>query len=63
MDKTLLCFGMGYSAEVLAGRLAAEGWRIKGTSQGSEKAEALRKRGFDIRILSTDTPLSDARAY
>jgi nucleoside-diphosphate-sugar epimerase len=29
----LLCFGLGYSARVLAGRVAAAGWRVSGTSR------------------------------
>jgi nucleoside-diphosphate-sugar epimerase len=29
----LLCFGLGYSARVLAGRLAGEGWIVRGTSR------------------------------
>jgi nucleoside-diphosphate-sugar epimerase len=29
----LLCFGLGYSARVLADRLAGEGWTVRGTSR------------------------------
>ncbi len=30
----LLCFGLGYSARVLAARLSAQGWRISATTRG-----------------------------
>ena len=29
----LLCFGLGYSARVLARRLAGDGWMVRGTSR------------------------------
>ncbi len=32
----LLCFGFGFSAKALAGRLAAEGWKISATSRSPE---------------------------
>ena len=41
MPGTLLCFGLGYSAQTLARRLAAQGWEIRGTTRKPEKAEAL----------------------
>jgi nucleoside-diphosphate-sugar epimerase len=31
--RRLLCFGLGYSARALAGRLAAEGWAVGGTTR------------------------------
>src|SRR5437016_766389 len=48
----LLCFGLGYSARVLAGPLIAEGWRVIGTSRsGSPSA------GFDCHRFDREHPL------
>ena len=42
----LLCFGLGYSARALAGRLAADGWIIIGTTRnGNNKARHSRESG------------------
>lgn len=43
----LFCFGLGYSATVIAGRLKAEGWDVSGTSTRPEGVEALRRQGYD----------------
>ena len=37
----LLCFGLGYSARVLAGRLRDGGWRVTGTSRDPSEPECL----------------------
>ena len=42
----LFCFGFGYSALVLARRLAASGWVVTGTCRSAEKAALLREAGF-----------------
>lgn len=42
----LLCFGLGYSAKVLAARLAAQGWRIAGTGRGAESVHAIAALGY-----------------
>ena len=39
---TLLSLGHGYSAQALARRLIAQGWRVIGTTRSPEKAERLR---------------------
>lgn len=39
--RQLLCFGLGYSARVLADRLAGEGWIVRGTSRHSEQPARL----------------------
>jgi nucleoside-diphosphate-sugar epimerase len=43
----LLCFGLGYSARALATRVAAEGWRVSGTSRGSAEAAEYSCDCFD----------------
>ncbi len=42
IDRHLLCFGLGYTARALAGRLADSGWRITGTSRNSEEPDCHR---------------------
>ncbi len=46
MNK-LFCFGLGYSARVLAARLAAAGWRIAGTSRSRDGATRIAEAGYD----------------
>ena len=59
MTGTLLCFGLGYSAEVLAARLAARGWTVRGTRR--DEASCARMRGCGYRMLAYDgsAPLPD----
>jgi nucleoside-diphosphate-sugar epimerase len=38
--RRLLCFGLGYSARVLAGRLIGEGWAVRGTARNPEVGAA-----------------------
>jgi hypothetical protein len=55
---TLFCFGLGYSAGFLARDLAAEGWRIAGTSRdGAAGAD-----GFPVRRFTRGAPLADPAA-
>ena len=41
----LLCLGLGYSARVLAGRMAGAGWRVSGTSRNPAHERHPRVRG------------------
>lgn len=52
MGKTpvLLSFGHGYSAQALARRLLAKGWRVIGTTRSGEKAEAIRTTGAEAVV-------------
>jgi nucleoside-diphosphate-sugar epimerase len=43
----LLCFGLGYSARVLAHRLAGEGWSVRGTAREPDQASGPRLLRFD----------------
>jgi dTDP-4-dehydrorhamnose reductase len=45
----LFCFGLGYSAETLAKRLASKGWEITGTARDPTNIERLRRQGYEIR--------------
>ena len=44
----LFAFGLGFSAEALAARLAGEGWEIAGTSRDAANIERLRGEGYDV---------------
>jgi hypothetical protein len=44
----LFCFGLGFSAETLARRLAAKGWSIAGTARDPANIERLRDQGYEI---------------
>ncbi len=49
-SPVLLSFGHGYSAQVLARRLMAQGWQVIGTTRSEEKAEAIRATGAEAMI-------------
>ena len=57
VTPTLLCFGLGYSAEVLALRLLARGWRIVGTSRNPGKRQLLEAKGFTAYPFDRATKL------
>ena len=53
-DKSIFCFGFGYTAHHLADHLAPLGWRIIGTTRSEDKAAAMVARGLDARIWQGD---------
>jgi nucleoside-diphosphate-sugar epimerase len=53
----LLFFGLGFSARVLAARLAAEGWTITATSRSDEGAQAIRAMGYRALVFDGAKPL------
>lgn len=57
--STLFCFGLGFSARVLAAELRREGWGIIGTSRSLEKAANLAAAGYDAHVFDGMSPLSD----
>lgn len=44
--NNLFCFGLGYSAGVVASRLGPRGWRITGTSTREDGASRIAARGY-----------------
>jgi nucleoside-diphosphate-sugar epimerase len=44
----LFCFGLGYSAEALAKRLAAKGWSIAGTVRNVGNIKRLRMQDYEV---------------
>jgi nucleoside-diphosphate-sugar epimerase len=44
----LFAFGLGFSAQALADRLAAQGWRIAGTARDMTNVEGLSAKGYEV---------------
>ncbi len=59
-DPFLFCFGLGYSATVLAHRLCAEGWGVAGTSRREDSQP--RGDGMAVFPFARDRPLEAAGA-
>lgn len=57
--NTLFCFGLGFSARVLAAQLKAEGWHVIGTSRTAEKAAGLGALGYEAHVFGGTAPLAD----
>ncbi|AGK56584.1 NAD-dependent epimerase/dehydratase [Hyphomicrobium denitrificans 1NES1] len=47
----LFCFGLGYCAGVLSRRLTAQGWSISGTATTADKAETLKRDGYEAFVF------------
>lgn len=61
MTEKLFCFGLGFSARLVANQLREEGWEIAGTTRSAEKADKLRAEGIEPHIFSDDKPVADIR--
>jgi nucleoside-diphosphate-sugar epimerase len=55
----LFCFGLGYSAETLAARLARKGWEIAGTGRDQANVERLGRQGYAM-VRFAGEPDNDA---
>jgi nucleoside-diphosphate-sugar epimerase len=60
--QKLFCFGLGYTAGFLARALAAEGWRIAGTSRDAASAARTAASGAAMHVFARGAPLVDAAA-
>lgn len=60
MAGSFFCFGLGYSAGVLARRLLDEGWRVAGTARSQEQCDALRAQGIAAVPFEAGRPLDPA---
>lgn len=61
--KHLLCFGVGYSSQVIAARLMGEGWQVSGTTRSSARAAEFEKLGCAAHVFDGSEPRADvARA-
>ena len=56
----LFCFGLGYTGQALAARLAGEGWRIAGTVRGETAFESLTAQEYRICPFDRGRVLDDA---
>jgi nucleoside-diphosphate-sugar epimerase len=60
LSEVLFCFGLGYTARVLARRLADRGWEIRGTTRSPEKAAVLAAEGYQVWLFDRGRPLDHA---
>jgi dTDP-4-dehydrorhamnose reductase len=51
VNRHLFCFGLGYSAGVLAARLRQKGWAVSGTTTSLEGAERLSRHGYGAYVF------------
>jgi len=56
----ILFFGLGFSARILAARLAAKGWRVSATSRSAEGAAAIAAMGYGAHVFDGSAPLPAA---
>jgi hypothetical protein len=53
---SLFCFGLGYSAEALARRLARRGWPVAGTARTDESVRHIADQGYGAALFDGLTP-------
>jgi nucleoside-diphosphate-sugar epimerase len=58
----LFCFGLGYTAEALARRLAGEGWRVGGTVRTALRQQELAGAGMPVAVMERGCRLADPAA-
>jgi nucleoside-diphosphate-sugar epimerase len=59
MTNKLFCFGLGFSARLVARELQAEGWKIAGTTRSADKAKQLKSEGIEPFVFDDDQPIAD----
>jgi nucleoside-diphosphate-sugar epimerase len=59
---SLLCIGLGYSAQVFAARVAADDWEIAGTSTSADGAARITALGYEAIIFDGTAPSDSLRA-
>ena len=59
---TLFCFGLGYTASVLAQALSPKGWRVLGTHRPADPSGSVSTDDIEMRVFDREHPLADARA-
>jgi len=55
----LFCFGLGYSAQVIARNLLDQGWLVSGTCRDRAKADSLRHSGITTYLFNAEQGLAD----
>jgi nucleoside-diphosphate-sugar epimerase len=61
-EPRLFCFGLGYTARVLAAALMGEGWTVAGTCRDEATRADLAADGIDAFLFDRDRPLDDTGA-
>lgn len=56
MTSKLFCFGLGYSAEAFATRVATEGWQVSGTSRTRTGVERIKSLGYGAVLFDGTRP-------
>ena len=59
---SLLCIGLGYTAQVFAARVTAEGWHVAGTSTSADGAARIAELGYDAIVFDGSAPSDALRA-
>ena len=59
---SLLCVGLGYSAQVFAGHVATAGWKVAGTSTSVDGADRIAALGYDAIVFDSSAPSTPLRA-
>jgi nucleoside-diphosphate-sugar epimerase len=54
--KSLFCFGLGFSASVLAARLAAQGWTVGASSTSPAGAARIKALGYNPYLFDGTSP-------
>ena len=62
MARTIFIFGLGFVGRRLGHRLAAAGWRVRGTTRTLSGLAAQAAAGWQIHEFADDRPLADAKA-
>ncbi|MEZ5899247.1 MAG: SDR family oxidoreductase [Hyphomicrobiaceae bacterium] len=55
----LFCFGLGYSAQRIAARLASRGWKISGTTTSQDRIATLKSAGYSAVLFDGENPSSE----
>jgi hypothetical protein len=61
--KKLFCFGYGYTCDVVASTMLAEGWAVAGTTRDNEKRCYLKQQGIKPFLFDQDNPLEDPLTF
>ncbi|MCZ6453448.1 MAG: SDR family oxidoreductase [Alphaproteobacteria bacterium] len=61
-NRTLFCFGLGYTASAFSQRLMAQGWTVRGTGRSEAKRAELTEQGIAAWVFDRDRPLGDPAA-
>ena len=62
MTNKLFCFGLGFSARLVADQLREDGWKIAGTTRSADKARLLATQGIEPFVFGDDQPVDDIRS-